>query len=79
MYIINDQIEGVFIDENEELYELVGSCSYRTKEFEIIGLSQSKTKSIKIRGLIDGLKLKGNFSIKPSKSPDSQIEFQMGG
>lgn len=39
MYIINDQIEGVFIDENEELYELVGSCSYRTKEFEIIGLS----------------------------------------
>lgn len=43
-----DRIEGLFIDKNEIVYELAGSCSYRTKVFEIIGLSKDKTKTLKI-------------------------------
>lgn len=52
-----DRIEGIFINKNEEIYELAGSCSYWTKEFEIIGMTKDKKKSLKIRGHLNGFKL----------------------
>ena len=58
---MQDRIEGLFVDQNENVYELAGSCSYRTKIFEIIGLSKDKTKTLKIYGNLDGFYLKGNL------------------
>ncbi len=61
LFIIYDRLEGIFVDNEENIYELAGSLSYRTKEFEIIGLSMDKTKSIKVRGTFSDLKFKGLF------------------
>lgn len=79
MYIIMDQFEGIYVNEEEEIFELVGSASFRTKEFEIVGLSQSKEKSIKMKGTFEGFKLKGKFSQYPSNGVNSLIELKMTG
>lgn len=58
---------------------MAGSCSYRTKVFEIIGLSKEKTKTLKIHGNLDGFYLKGNLSFKPIQGADSAVELKMNG
>lgn len=79
LYIIGDTIEGIFTDSDEISYELAGSYSVRTKEFEIVGMSFDKTKSIKIKGELQDFKLKGHMSKKPNTGPSSNVEIKLLG
>ena len=79
LYIIGDTIEGILTDSDEISYELAGSYSVRTKEFEIVGMSFDKTKSIKIKGELQDFKLKGHMSKKPNTGPSSNVEIKLLG
>lgn len=48
--MIYDRMEGLFVDDEGVQYEIVGSCSFRTHEFELIGLSKNQNSSLKIKG-----------------------------
>ena len=78
LVINGDFVEGTYNSDNI-IYELAGSCSLRTKEIEIIGLSTDKKKTVKIKGFLKGFKIIGNFLKRPSKVPDSTISLELKG
>jgi hypothetical protein len=79
LYIIGDMIEGIFTDADGVSYELAGSYSLKSKEFEIVGMSFDKTKSVKIRGELANFKLRGVMSRQPASGPSSNVEIKLIG
>jgi hypothetical protein len=79
LYIIGDIIEGIFTDVNEVSYEMAGSYSSKTKEFEIVGMSFDKNKSIKFKGELTNFKLRGVMTKKPANGPSSNVEIKLLG
>ena len=79
LYISGDRIEGYYIDEKGVNYELAGSYSTRTKDFEIIGMTQDKTKSIKFKGEFKDFHLKGTFMNRSYNGPKESFEVKMFG
>lgn len=79
MLIIGDRIDGVYTDEAGDVFELAGLFSARTRECEIIGLSTSKTKSIKIKGKLTDFEISGKIFRRPSNEAYSLINIKMFG
>ena len=78
-YIIGDAIEGIFTDADDFTYELAGSYSSRSKEFEIVGLSFDKSRSVKLKGEFANFKLKGKMTKKPFAGPALDFEIKLLG
>lgn len=78
-YIIGDAIEGIFTDIDDVNYELAGSYSSRSKEFEIVGLSFDKSRSVKLKGEFNNFKLKGKMTKKPFAGPPLDFEIKLLG
>lgn len=75
MYILSEIIEGVLTDSDQTIYELAGSYSCRTKQFELIGMSSDKKKTIKIKGSLSKFTLKGELMRRMQSENVSSIEI----
>lgn len=79
LVMFEDRIEGLYIDEQDVSFELAGSYSARTKEFEIVGLSNDKTKTIKFKGEFNNLQLIGTLVKRPYNGPQMSFNAKMFG
>lgn len=80
MFIIKDHIEGVFSDSENVNYQMAGSFSHRTSQFEIVGLSFLKDKSFKFRGrLSPSFELEGQIIFRPSSRTPSNLKLNLIG
>lgn len=79
LYIIEDVIEGVLTDEQGIVFEIAGSYSARTCEFELVGMSLDKKKTMKVKGALDNFVLKGILSKKPEMQASSQVQLKFFG
>lgn len=52
LYVNGDTIEGVYCDSMGNIYELFGTYLPRTRDFEIVGISTTKTQSLRLKGLL---------------------------
>lgn len=79
LFILDDRIEGLYIDEKNIAFELAGSYSVRTKDFEIIGLSHDKTKTVKFKGDFRNFELSGTLINRSTNSPQQSFAARMFG
>jgi hypothetical protein len=80
LFILKDRIEGVYNDADRLSYELAGSFSLRTNEFEIIGMSKCKSRSIKFKGSMNSkFELEGTLTSRPMNQAPSNLRLKMVG
>lgn len=80
MFIIRDHIEGVFCDSENYNYEMAGSFSHRTLQFEIVGISIKKDKSFKFRGhMTPSFQLVGQIMFRPFSRAASNLNLVLIG
>jgi hypothetical protein len=80
LFILKDRIEGVYNDADRLSYELAGSFSLRTNEFEIIGMSKCKSRSIKFKGSLNSkFELEGTLTSRPMNQAPSNLRLKMVG
>ena len=79
LYFISDVIEGILKDSDEVTYEVAGSYLARTGEFEMVGMSIDKRRSIKFKGNFENFMLKANVTRKPNMNTVSQIQIKLFG
>lgn len=80
LFILKDRIEGVYSDADLLSYELAGSFSLRTNDFEIIGMSSCKSRSIKFKGSLNSrFELEGTLTSRPLNQMASNLRLKMVG
>jgi hypothetical protein len=80
LFILKDRIEGTYNDADRLSYELAGSFSLRTNEFEIIGMSNCKSRSIKFKGSLNAkFELEGTLTSRPLNQTASNLKLKMLG
>jgi hypothetical protein len=80
MFIIKDHIEGAFCDSENYNYEMAGSFSHRTHEFEIVGISMLKDRSFKFGGKMnDAFELTGQIMFRPFSRAASNLKLILMG
>lgn len=80
LFVLKDRFEGVYRDDGGINYELAGSFSPRTHEFEIIGISLGKDRSFKFKGsLEEDFTLSGEITHRPSIRPPSNLHLKLLG
>lgn len=80
LFVLKERFEGVYRDDSGINYELAGSFSPRTHQFEIIGISMDKDRSFKFRGeLKPDFTLQGEIAHRPSIKPLSSLHLKLLG
>ena len=80
LFILRDRIEGVYLHADKTIYELAGSYSKRTNQFEIVGISICKTRSLLFKGVFQStFHLEGRLTWRPISHAPSNLKIKMNG